>query len=328
MSEPLRRQPPVDPGNLRSMLMLDVARDMMLEPAWAQKSLSVSLVDAANPEQRGLTFLGMNHFAGIADVDAGRVDVAVLNPLVMLTMARRGTGPFPSPMDLSTIAVMPHHDQLAFAVSDRVGITDLAEIAERRPPLRVSVRGSLDDVTSRSVDVVLGVYGFSLDAIVEWGGAVLRDQPMPNHPSRLGRLASGEIDAIFEEGTIVWANDVRAAGASVLPIDDEHLATLQELGFRRGVLDAATYPTLGADVQTVDYSGWPIFCRTSAADALVEQFCRSLEHAKDRIVWNIGPAHQPPLPLDQMVKESPATPFDVPLHPAAKAYWESVGYLP
>jgi TRAP-type uncharacterized transport system substrate-binding protein len=327
MPGPVRRQPPVDPMNLRSMLMLDVARDMMLEPTWAQKSLSVSLVDAADPGARGLTFLGMNHFDGVADVDAGRVDVAVLNPLVMLTMARLGTGPFTTPLDLSTIAVMPHHDQLAFAVSDRLGITDLAEIAERRYPLRVSVRGSLDDVTSRSVDVVLGVYGFSLADVVAWGGTVLHDQPMPNHPTRIGRLASGEIDAIFEEGTIIWADDVRGAGASILPIDDEHLAALQRLGFRRGVLDVATYPSLGADVQTVDYSGWPIFCRTDAADALVEQFCRSLEHAKDRIVWNIGPAEQPPLPLEQMVSESPATPFDVPLHPAAKAYWRSVGYL-
>jgi hypothetical protein len=247
--------------------------------------------------------------------------------MVSITMARLGTGPFTTPLDLSTIAVMPHHDQLAFAVSDRLGITDLAEIAERRYPLRVSVRGSLDDVTSRSVDVVLGVYGFSLADLVAWGGAVLHDQPMPNHPTRIGRLASGEIDAIFEEGTIIWADDVRGAGASILPIDDEHLAALQRLGFRRGVLDVATYPSLGADVQTVDYSGWPIFCRTDAADALVEQFCRSLEHAKDRIVWNIGPAEQPPLPLEQMVSESPATPFDVPLHPAAKAYWRSVGYL-
>jgi TRAP-type uncharacterized transport system substrate-binding protein len=327
MPGPVRRQPPVDPMNLRSMLMLDVARDMMLEPTWAQKSLSVSLVDAANPDQRGLTFLGMNHFDGIADVDAGRVDVAVLNPMVMLTMARLGTGPFTTPMDLSTTAVLPHHDQLAFAVSDRTQITDLAEIGERRCPLRVSVRGSLDDVTSRSVDVVLGVYGFSLADIVAWGGAVHHDQPMPNHPSRLGRLANGEIDAIFEEGTIIWADDLRGAGASVLPIDDEHLAALQRLGFRRGVLDVATYPTLEADVQTVDYSGWPIFCRTDADDALVEQFCRSLEHAKDRIVWSIGPAQQPPLPLGSMVTESPATPFDVPLHPAATAYWRSVGYL-
>jgi TRAP-type uncharacterized transport system substrate-binding protein len=314
--------------NLRSMLMLDVARDMMLEPSWAPKSLSVSLVDAEHPDERGLTFLGRNHFQGVADVDAGRVDVAVLNPLVMLNMARLGTGPFTHAMDLSTIAMLPHFDQLAFAVSDRLGFRDLAEIAAARPPLRVSVRGSLDDVTSRSIDVVLGVYGFSLEAIVGWGGVVHRDQPMPNHPSRLGRLAGGEIDAIFEEGTIIWADAVRGAGASILPIDDEHLAALQELGFRRGVLDVATYPTLGADVQTVDYSGWPIFCAASADDALVEQFCRSLEHAKDRIVWNIGPEHQAPLPLDRMVKESPATPFDVPLHPAAQAFWERQGYLP
>ncbi len=150
---------------------------------------------------------------------------------------------------------------------------------------------------------------------------------MPNHPTRLGRLRNGDIDAIFEEGAIIWADDVKAAGASFLPIDDEHLNVLRTLGFRRGVLGTATYPSLGTDVQTLDYSGWPVFCRQNESDDLVRQFCRGLDKAQDRIVWRIGPARQPPLPLAEMVQESPATPFDVALHPAAKAYWQETGYL-
>jgi hypothetical protein len=37
-------------------------------------------------------------------------------------------------------------------------------------------------------------------------------------------------------------------------------------------------------------------------------------------------AAQPPLPLERMVKESPATPFDVPMHPRAAAVWRQHGY--
>lgn len=244
----------------------------------------------------------------------------------MLNMARLGTGPFASPLNLAVIAVLPHYDQLAFAVADRLGFTSLADIAAARHPLRVSVRGSLDEVTAMSIDVVLGSYGFSLADIVDWGGSVFYDQPMPNHPSRLGRLASGEIDAIFEEGTIIWADGLAAAGASILPIDDEHLDALVSIGFRRGVLDVDTYPSLAADIQTVDYSGWPIYCRADAGDELVRQFCAALERAKDCIVWQIGPEKQPTLPLDAMTADSAATPFDVPLHPAARAYWQELGY--
>lgn len=320
-------KPAVDPMNLRSMLMLDVARELMIDDDWAPRSLSVSMANPAAPGTAPVTFLGVNDPRAIAEVAAGRLDVSTLNPAVMLNMARLGTGPFTSPLELSTIAVLPHYDQLAFAVADRLAFASLSDIVAARYPLRVSVRGSLDEVTAMSVDVVLGVHGFTLADVVAWGGTVFYDQPMPNHPSRLGRLASGEIDAIFEEGTIIWADDVAAAGASILPIDDEHLAALERLGFRRGVLDVATYPTLAADVQTVDYSGWPLYCRTSADDALVRQFCRALDRAQNRIVWQIGPATQPPLPLAQMVADSPATPFDVPLHPAAEAYWREHGYL-
>lgn len=321
-------KPAIDPMNLRSMLMLDVARELMIDSDWAPKALSVSMYDPERPGGKPISFLGVNDPHGIAEVAAGRLDVATLNPVVMLNMARLGTGPFAAPVDLSTIAVLPHYDQLAFAVSDRLGFTCLGDIAEARYPLRVSVRGSLDEVTAMSVDVVLGVHGFRLADIISWGGTVHHDQPMPNHPSRLGRLASGEIDAIFEEGTIIWANDVAGAGASILPIDDGHLAALQLLGFRRGVLDRATYPTLPADIQTLDYSGWPIYCRTAASDHLVQSFCAALSRSKDRIVWQIGPEHQPPLPLAQMVTDSPATPMDVPLHPAAHRYWSEHGFLP
>jgi hypothetical protein len=38
--------------------------------------------------------------------------------------------------------------------------------------------------------------------------------------------------------------------------------------------------------------------------------------------------HQPPLPLERMVKESPVTPLDVPMHPRAAAVWQKHGYLP
>lgn len=45
------------------------------------------------------------------------------------------------------------------------------------------------------------------------------------------------------------------------------------------------------------------------------------------IVWDIGGVQQPPLPLERMVNESPDTPFDVPMHPAAAASWQQHGYL-
>src|SRR2546430_1362699 len=130
---------------------------------------------------------------------------------------------------------------------------------------------------------------------------------MPNDPSRIGRLERGEIDAIFEEGVVIWADLVTAAGASFLPLGPEHLDGLVAQGFRRALIAADRFPTLPADVPAVDFSGWPIYCRADTPGTLVERFCQALVTRRDHIVWDIGGPQQPPLPLERMVTESPAT---------------------
>jgi TRAP-type uncharacterized transport system substrate-binding protein len=326
MGEPFRPVAPVDPTNLRPMLFLDVARQIMLSEDWPYRAVSVVMESHTGPGR--FAFYGANHPNAIEDVHARRVDVSTLNPAALLTMAHRGTGAFDSPRDVATIAVLPHDDRLGFAVTDRLGFTSLEDIATARYPLRVSVRGSIDACTPIMVDVVLRAHGFSLDDIRAWGGEISADQPMPDHPSRIGRLERGEIDAIFDEGVVLWADRVAAAGATFLPMSPHHLEILQAQGFRRGLIEKSRYPSLPSDVPTVDYSGWPIYCRSDTPGALVEQFCQALVSRREDIVWDIGGVHQPPLPLERMVKESPATPLDVPMHARAAAVWRQLGYLP
>ena len=238
MTEPFRPVAPVDPTNLRPMLFLDVAREMMLNPDWSHRAVSVVMESHTGPGR--FSFYGANHPDVIDDVHARRVDVSTLNPAALLTMAHRGVGAFDSPRDVATIAVLPHDDRLGFAVSDRLGFTSLEDIAAARYPLRVSVRGSIDACTPIMVDVVLRAHGFSLGDIRAWGG---------------------EIDAIFDEGVVMWADQVAAAGAQFLPLSPQHLDSLEAQGFRRALIEKSRYPSLPADVPAVDYSGWPIYCR-------------------------------------------------------------------
>lgn len=326
MAEPFRPVAPVDPTNLRPMLFLDVAREIMLSPDWSHRAVTVVMESHTGPGR--FAFYGANHPDVIDDVHARRVDISTLNPAALLTMAHRGVGAFSSPREVATIAVLPHDDRLGFAVADRLGFTSLADIAAARYPLRVSVRGSIDACTPIMVDVVLRAHGFSLDDIQAWGGEISHDQPMPNHPSRLGRLQRGEIDAIFDEGVVLWADQMTGAGARFLPLSPAHLEILQAQGFRPALIEKSRYPSLPADIPAVDYSGWPIYCRSDSPAALVELFCQALISRRDGIVWDIGGVHQAPLPLDRMVREAPDTPFDVPMHPAAAAVWRQHGFLP
>ena len=326
MAEEFRPVAPVDPTNLRPMLFLDAARQMMLSERWPYRAASVVMESHTGPGR--FSFYGANHPDVIDDVHARRVDVSILNPAAMLTMAHRGVGAFSSPREVATIAVLPHDDRLGFAVADRLGFTSLADIAAARYPLRVSVRGSIDACTPIMVDVVLRAHGFSLADIRAWGGEISYGQQMPNDPSRIGRLERGELDAIFDEGVMTWADLVAAAGASFLPLDAEHLAVLVDQGFRAALIEKERYPSLPGDIPAVDYSGWPIYCRTDTPDELVGHFCEALVSRRDGIVWDIGGPRQPPLPLERMVRESPATPLDVPLHPRAAAVWRRHGFLP
>jgi hypothetical protein len=325
MAEGFRPVAPVDPTNLRPMLFLDVAREIMLSQDWPYRAVSVVMESQSGPGR--YTFYGASHPDAIDEVHARRVDVSTLNSAAMLTMAHRGTGAFDYPRDVATIAMLPHYDQLGFAVADRLGFASLADIAAAKYPLRVSVRGSVDACTPLMVDVVLQAYGFSLGDIRAWGGTISSDQPMPGDPSRLGRLERGEIDAIFDEGVVLWADLVAAAGARLLPLSPAHLEFLQDQGFRRGLIEKSRYPSLPGDVLTVDYSGWPLYCHPDTPDALVEHFCQALVSRRDDIVWDTGGVRQPPLPLERMVKDSPFTPFDVPMHPRAAAVWRQHGYL-
>ena len=325
MAAEFRPVAPVDPTNLRPMLFLDVAREMMLGHDWSHRAVSVVMESHTGPGR--FSFYGANHPDVVEEVHAGRIDVLTLNPAAMLTMAHRGTGAFDSPKNVAAVAVLPHYDQLGFAVASRLGFTSLADIAAKRYPLRVSVRGSIDACTPIMVDVVLRAHGFTLADIEGWGGEISYDQPMPNDPSRLGRLEAGELDAIFDEGVIMWADLVTGAGASFLALSPGHLEILQVQGFRRGLIEKSRYPSLPGDIETVDYSGWPIYCRADAPDELIEKFCRALVARQDAIVWDIGGVRQLPLPLDRMARESPATPQDVPLHRSAVGVWQEHGYL-
>jgi TRAP-type uncharacterized transport system substrate-binding protein len=325
MGEAFRPVAPVDPTNLRPLLFLDVAHEIMLSPDWTHRAASIVLESHTGPGR--FSFYGANHPDNIDRVQDRQVDVSILNPSAMLTMAHRGVGAYDRPRDVAAIAVLPHDDRLAFAVADRLGFGHLEDIAAARYPLRVSVRGSIDACTPIMVDVVLRSHGFSLADIETWGGEISYDQPMPNHPSRIGRLKDGEIDAIFDEGVVMWADQVTAAGARLLPIGPAQLDALEGQGFRRAVIEQSRYPSLAADVPALDYGGWPVFCRTDTPDVLVGQFCRALIARRDTIVWDIGGVRQPPLPLERMVRDSPVTPLDVPLHPGAEAVWREHGFL-
>jgi TRAP-type uncharacterized transport system substrate-binding protein len=146
--------------------------------------------------------------------------------------------------------------------------------------------------------------------------------PHPGTP-KFKALLAGEIDAIFDEGAHGWVNEVLDGGIDILPIGEQTMSKLEAMGYRRTMMPKSDFPKLPRDVLTLDFSGWTVFVHAETEDEIVTDMCAALDARKDRIPWD----GEGPLPLDQMCRETPATPQVVPLHPAAELYWKEHGYL-
>src|SRR4029077_2626443 len=100
----------------------------------------------------------------------GELDVASINPSSFLTMAYRGTGPYTQAWPVRALAVMPSEDRMGFAVASSAGVSSLAQIREKKVPLKISVRRNLAHATRFLIDQVLEAEGFSLKDVESWGG--------------------------------------------------------------------------------------------------------------------------------------------------------------
>lgn len=314
--------PSVTPPIIRSRLVLEVASELMgYRGIPAQARLNFLNQGSTAPE---LCLFGSNAPSVIPEVARGEVQLAIVNPSTLLTLAYRGTGPFKDPIPVRTITVLPSHDQFLFALAERTGLTSLQDIRDRHYPLKVSVRAQPDHGGHVLINEVLGVYGFSIQDIVSWGGEVHRHPSVPwNEPTAVER---GEIDAIFDEAVANWAPAALEVGMHIVSFDEPVLQTLEAIGFRRARVSRDQYPEFlkDVDVTTLDFSGWAVFTSAAVSDDLVTMICTALESRRDRIPWE----GEGPLPLDRMCIDAAEAPLSAPLHPAAEQFWRARGYLP
>ena len=309
-------------ATIRSRLMLEAASEMVGLEDWESRQASISLRPQGGSDW-GITLFASDAPDSVAEVVEGRAQIGIVNPSAVLSMAYRGVGPFAEPQPVRVITVIHQFDQLGFAVSARTGLTTLREVASRRYPLRVSLRGQVDHSVHLVTNQVLAALDFDLDDIRAWGGVVRYDRELPNGPNRIGAAERGEIDAIFDEAMPTFGNRALKAGMRFLGLDEEALHRLESMGLQRVAITKEEYPDLDRDVWTVDFSGWPVFCRTDLDDGVVTAFCAGLEARKERIPWfGVGT-----LPLDQMCRDTREGPLPVPLHPAAERFWRGKGYL-
>jgi TRAP-type uncharacterized transport system substrate-binding protein len=250
----------------------------------------------------------------------GDLEMSMVNPSGFLTQAYRGTGLFPEPLPVRVLAIYPSWDRFVYVVHPRTGLKSLAEIKEKRYPLRLSIREDKAHSTRVLVDQTLAAYGFTLADLESWGGS-LQVNGGPGDKRRMDALAAGTIDAIFDEGLILWFEKALAAGMKPIPLDEPVFAKLQAIGWRRVTIPARHYPHLEADHDCLDYGGWPLYTRASLPDEDAYKVCAAIAARKDEIFWEDSFTG-----IGQLGQDTPATPRDVPLHPGAERWYKEHGF--
>lgn len=245
-------------------------------------------------------------------VAASSSDMAMVNPSAFLTQAYRGVGlfsrPLPLRVPLRVIAVYPSWDRFVFMVHPRHDIKSLAEIRERRLPLHVSVKEDVTHSTRVFIDQALSFYGFSLTDIEKWGGR-LNLTGAPNDPRRMEALERGELDAIFDEGLIVWFEQALERDMRLVQLEPSHFEYLAKLGWRRATIVKDRYRGLKHSHDCIDYGGWPLYASASLPDALAFKAAASIVRRADQIIWETD--YQS---IGDLFHPTEATPRDVPLH--------------
>ena len=281
------------------------------------------------PEPSQITVaMGYGRLAGIdapVNVDRGKFHFGFANPSGVARMAYLGRGSYKKKMALRAIGVFPSWDRLVFAVRADTGIHSIEEIKATRFPLRVSTRmtGSLLS-TLFIIDEVLKGYGFSLSDIESWGGKIMR----VSNPSSLERghhLRSSEADAVFDEGLKSWGDLALESGMRFLPIRADVLKRLERLGFTSAPLTNKEFSGLKEPITTVDFSGWPLLCRSDLAPEFAYKMAEAIDSCHEQIP--VDHFDRRPMTMRDFCRGSDGGPLTIPLHRGAKKYYERNGYL-
>ncbi len=311
------------PATIRSRVVLEIASELVAMRDQPNMQAKV-LLRPQGESDWPLALSGSSTIAGIEEVVKGEADLAIVNPSSALTVAYRGNAPFTEPQPVLPIAVIPSLDLCLFAVKADTGLTYVEEIAEQRIPLNIALRGQLDHWLQQTFEDLCAAAGFTLEELESWGGSCRREGHIP-HPDgpKFAAMASGEINAIFDESAFNWGNDAIPAGMNVLNMKEETIQKLEEIGHIRHTALKEDFPNFPGDITTIDFSGWPVFVHAEADDELVTRMCTAFEARKHLIPWQFPG----PLPLERMSRDCDDAPLRVPLHPAAERYWKEIGYL-
>ncbi|HCJ58950.1 hypothetical protein SDC9_114020 [bioreactor metagenome] len=208
----------------------------------------------------------------------------------------------------------------AAVVSKSFGVTDLAEVKEKKLPIRVSTVpvGGMGEVVTR---LVFEYYGFTYDDIISWGGKVEHN----DFATIVDMFKDGQTDFFLQNITQGHASVTELSVSTDIIFlefpEDMINSFVEKYGFSKEVLPANSYKGQTKDIVSMGLTT-NIFTNTDMPDAVAYAITKA-------IVENPDTLHKGHVALERFTREGACDPIGLglPLHPGAEAYYREVGLL-
>jgi para-nitrobenzyl esterase len=241
------------------------------------------------------------------------VDFGITAPAI-LASAWEGSGAYAEDgpyRNLRLIARIEDPRLLLVAVKADSAITDLAQVAERRLPVRILSRGG---------ERVLEHYGLTSEAVESWGGSIGRPSGL-DYTLDFDVLIGTNASPANNPESSFWPaysylHDLRfldlpeALLDELVAEDGELERVVARWGFLRGV-DRA--------IATVGSSGQVVFARADTPEPAAYDVAKAIDERRAGLRWLIRPYSYDPSTVWRT--------RSAPLHPGAERYYREKGYL-
>ena len=214
--------------------------------------------------------------------------------------------------NLRLFAVIQAPNYLIVAAKAGTGITDLAQIKQKRWPVKLLTDGN--EVST----AVLAYYGLSRDAIVAAGGHVGRGT-VPTERS--------DFDVIIHGGSLgnapefnVWYEVSQKFDLNYLELPHDLLVKLaKDNEMQLGTIPDGLLRGIDHPIPTVTRTGHAVYGRADNPDDFAYAVAKALDEHQDLLQWShLNFSYNP---------RTVGKAFDVPLHPGAARYYRERGYL-
>jgi TRAP transporter TAXI family solute receptor len=247
-----------------------------------------------------------------ASVDFGVTESGFLAAAYNGRGAYQKDGPF---RNLRLIAKIEDPFYLLIAVKPESGITDLAQIKQRRMPVKILVS------LSPQSEPLLEYYGLTKEALESWGGSLGNAMLLRNDEEMFDVIISDLATPANNPESAYWPRLTQKYDLKFLDLSEDLLKLLsnEKHGMIRVTAKWGLLRGVDRPIPTVARTGEAVFGRVDTPDQAAYDAAKAIDEHRSALNWYARPYSY----NSQTVWKN----FDVPLHPGAERYYREKGYL-